>query len=222
MPEQLFRSFSVAHLAILSAGLLSSAWAVFVSADLSVYQENGLLENLQALFITMAALAFLLSMFLQTEVERLINAGCILLCGIFLLREVDLERIFPGTMLATLGHGTGRALLLGSAALALAVLALRRLEYYLLALPRFLNSRAGRLLGLAGLALVAGQVFEELSGLPHNVFWEECAELMGYFFVALSGLSVWSSGWVFSVDFGRPEENCMEDNCVKERSRARL
>jgi len=87
------------------------AYDVILFEHHHVHGENALLENLQACFLALGTLLFLLPT--QTNAANsFLNKAFSLLCLSFLLRELDLERFGVPPIIAQLGSGNGRKLLL--------------------------------------------------------------------------------------------------------------
>ncbi len=166
-----------------------SAHSVFVLHDSTIYAENGLLENMQALLLTVSSVLFLTPLVLQRKPVKLILLFCALLSCSFALRELDIERFPVHNFLILIGSGTGRNIILSVAFAALLLYAGFRFSYYWHAGMTFLRSRSGLLLILAGLFLVIGTLFEKSDWMVYHVFYEEISELYAYCFIAMSAFA---------------------------------
>jgi len=87
------------------------AYDVFLYEHHHVHGENALLENLQAFFLGLGTLLFLVPNNANAA-NAFLNKAFALLCFSFLLRELDMERLGLPVAIAQLGSGTGRKVLL--------------------------------------------------------------------------------------------------------------
>lgn len=145
-----------------------------------IANENGLMENLQALTLAVGVLVAAVGIFLpgRRYPRFVFYVLTIFLLALF-LREVDIETFDVPEIVIALGSGTGRNLLLMG--VALLVLALFAKDYRTLgpAVLAFLRHRASYPFYLGVLLYLTGNSFEKhwfpLSR-PTNIFFEELSE----------------------------------------------
>jgi hypothetical protein len=166
-----------------------SAAELYLHNNVSVYRENGLLENLQTLLLAIGFLVYLLCIILGHGPERLLHGCGALLCYTFALRELDIDRLDLPAVFKLIGAGTGRNVTIAAAFILLATIASLKPPTYAKASALFLKSRGGRVLLLAGLFLLVGDLFERGRAIVHHVYFEEVLELCGYALIALSAAS---------------------------------
>ena len=88
--------------------LLSGVWL----ENTSVFSENGLLENVQALTLIITLFFFLAPTFNRFRSDRLLGVFFSFLTLSFILRELDIETFDLPNILILMGSGQGRNLLL--------------------------------------------------------------------------------------------------------------
>ena len=159
--------------------ILWSFYAVLLLEDPTVYGENNLLENTQALTLALTLLLFLIPLFDSVRNDRLIAVFLSLLTLGFILRELDVEKFDVPNILILVGSGKGRNFLLGTGLLLTLLTALFRFRYYLSLLRCFLRNGSGIATLFAGLFLIFGDMFEKID-IPYHVLYEESLELIGY------------------------------------------
>lgn len=169
---------------------LWSAYRVFIYDQAEIYAEHGLLENMQAIILAVAMLAFLGPAVFENRSDKLILLFCALLCYSFVLRELDVKRLDIHEMLIFIGSGVGRKVTLAAAFIAIAAYASFRFTYYKNAAVRFLRSWPGILLMMGGGFLLIGEFFEKNQLIIHHAFFEEISELFGYICILLSAFTV--------------------------------
>lgn len=107
-----FYHLQVAAIALLLGSINAVfAYHVILYEHHEVHGENALLENLQAAFLALAALLYLVPT-AANAANNFLNKAFALLCFSFLLRELDLEHLGLPNVIAQLGSGTGRKVLL--------------------------------------------------------------------------------------------------------------
>ena len=157
-------------------------WSLFSGVWLentSVFSENGLLENVQALTLIITLFFFLVPIFNRFRSDRLLGVFFSFLTLSFILRELDIETFDLPNILILMGSGQGRNLLLAVGILSTIGFALFKFRYYLDLSVCFLKSRTGFACLGAGMFLVVGDIFENVQ-IPLNVLYEESFELIGY------------------------------------------
>lgn len=184
-----FRLVYCTILSVFFGVLLWSAYSVFILNNNAVYAENGLLENLQSVFLAISCFVFLAPIAFRKDQEKLVLLFCAFLCLGFFLREVDVEKLNVYDFIKFVGSGMGRNVIILVAFLTLVCIAVLRFSYYKKAGVCFLRSTPGVLLMLAGLFLVVGSIFEDAGSITHHVFFEEALEFCGYCLILLSAVS---------------------------------
>ena len=139
--------------------ILWSFYAVLLLEDPTVYGENNLLENTQALTLALTLLLFLIPLFDSVRNDRLIAVFLSLLTLGFILRELDVEKFDVPNILILVGSGKGRNFLLGSGLLLTLLTALFRFRYYLSLSRCFLRNGSGIATLFAGLFLIVGDMY---------------------------------------------------------------
>ena len=157
-----------------------------------LHEENGFFENLQVLLLTMTMVTFLVELFFKARRHPVFPLAGAFLCLVFILRELDVEKLDVPQILILLGSGTGRDMLMGTLGFALVLFALKEYKNLRSFFPA-VAFETGSLTILAGfILLVAGGYFDKGSeAIPHYQFYEEIIEVSGYYLMftgALLGL----------------------------------
>jgi len=163
-------------------------YSVYFLNQVSIYIENGWLENTQVITLILSCIIFLIPLFGQKREDKLILLFFSLLCFSFILREVDVEDFEIIAILKFLGHGIGRNIMLSSGFIIIAVYTMLNYDYYKDLAKEFIRSLAGRLIIAAGFLLVIGSIFEHRDSILHYVFLEEIFELLGYVLILITAL----------------------------------
>ena len=165
--------------AIIILVIFWSGYSVYVSQDFSVFDENNILENLQALTLLAVIAVYIIPIFQSHRTDRLLCLFFVWLAIFFFLREVDVERLNVHAFWHKWGAGSGRNLLLGIGLACMVLLALMKLSVYITLAKSFVSSAAGMMAIKAGALLLVGDLCEKLT-FTHNVFYEEVFELIAY------------------------------------------
>lgn len=165
--------------AIIILVIFWSGYSVYVSQDFSVFDENNILENLQALTLLAVIAVYIIPIFQSHRTDRLLCLFFVWLAIFFFLREVDVERLNVHAFWHKWGAGSGRNLLLGIGLACMVLLALMKLSVYITLAKSFVSSAAGMMAIRAGALLLVGDLCEKLT-FTHNVFYEEVFELIAY------------------------------------------
>jgi hypothetical protein len=147
--------------------------------DVSVYDENHLLENIQALTLGLSLLLFLIPLADSSRNDRLIAAFFSVLVLGFILRELDVEKFDLPSVVVFLGSGKGRNAMLAIGFFVVLSVAVFNFRYYFSLAKCFIRSRVGITALTAGIFLVVGDMFEKIN-IPYHVLIEESLELIGY------------------------------------------
>ena len=166
---------------------LWSLYSVFLFDNISLYQENGLLENIQAILLFITFLVFLLPALFQKRNDKLILIFFALLSFNFILRELDVEKFDLPNILILLGSGIGRKILIAIGFIGITIYALFNVKYYFNLSIHLLKSSAGILFFMAAVFLFVGGFFEDAE-FQHHVYFEEQSELLGYVLYLLASL----------------------------------
>lgn len=184
-----FGALSVVIMGVFFVLFLWTAHSVFILNITSIYAENGLLENIQAILLSISCIVFLIPIALGKKSEKLILLFCSLLCYSFFLREVNFDSLDVPNAIKFISFGVGRNLTLTVAFVALFSYSSFRFSYYKNASISFIISKPGILLMAGGLFLIVGDLFEKSSSIIHHVYWEELFELCGDCFILLSAFA---------------------------------
>jgi hypothetical protein len=153
-----------------------------------LYSENALLENLQATFLILSAIAYL---WLSTYCRGQVRLGWIaasLLCFSFVTREVDIELLPLFESVGFLFHGLGRTImLLGLWAFYIKILVAQ--EAHKGCISAIFDSKYFHYFVLSFLLLVCGAIFDrEIFVLEYGKLFEELVETNAYLFLLLPSL----------------------------------
>lgn len=189
----MFRRYFGIICAVIVGGTLGlflwSAYSVVVLNRTDIYAENGLLENIQAVLLVIAGIAFFAPIAFEKRSDKLILCFCSLLCFSFVLRELDVEDLDVHDALKFIGSGAGRNTILAAAFIAVFSYAAFWFSYYKKQAVQFLRSKAGVLLMAGGVLLIVGEVFEKESSIAYHVYLEEMVELVGYVVILLAAFA---------------------------------
>ena len=162
------------------------SYLALIAGKSYVYDENELIENLQALLLLSSCAVFLFSLPGTAGAERMILlAGALFFLSLF-LREVDVEKLRVPDIIILVGSGHGRNIILLSLWLIIFAYMLQRLHDSVNLLWALLFSRAGALYLAGGLFLVLGEVLESLSRSFR--FQEEMSEVIGDYIIFIAVL----------------------------------
>ena len=171
---------------------LIAAYCVMGLGMVQLHEENGFFENLQVLLLAMTMVTFLVELFFKSRRHHFFPLAGAYLCLVFILRELDVEKLDVPQILILLGSGTGRDILMVILGLALLLFAIKEYKRIRRFFPAVLFE-TGSLTILAGfILLVVGGYFDKGSeAVPHYQFYEEIIEVSGYYLMftgALLGL----------------------------------
>jgi len=149
--------------------------------------ESGILEILQALFIAISIVLYILCAFFNKNIgTKLISFALSLLSLSFLLRELDVEKYDIPFIFIFLGSGTGRNILLALLWIILLIVLLKFRKKFLQSNNGFLSSTQGQLLMISALMLFLGALMDKnVFSLETATtrFYEELLELLGYIYL---------------------------------------
>ncbi len=168
-----------------------AAWTfceVFFRNNVSVYDENSILENVQAAVLFLAFLAYLWCA--RHRRDTLLYLSMALLWYAFFLREIDVERLPVPAILVLFGFGMGRNVTIAAGFTIIGCFALRRFTHYRTVALQFIVAAPGRMLLCGGALLLHALFFDKRYSLLHYAYFEETAELFGYCLFFLSAFMV--------------------------------
>ncbi|MDR9500789.1 MAG: hypothetical protein RI601_03230 [Desulfurivibrionaceae bacterium] len=162
---------------------------VFLHATAHIFAENGPMEMSQALLLTTTAVIFLISWTGLEKHHKFVLLSCSLLCLTFLFRELDVADFDIPHFLIVMGSGTGRNIILSTAWVCIAIGAFLNWQYYRGKLTLYFFSKTALLLMTGAGFLLVGAFFDhEVIKVSYYKFYEELAELNGYYFLLLGAL----------------------------------
>lgn len=165
------------------------AYFMFVNGNDYIYKENGPMENLQAILLVISCIVFLTSSLHLEKHQKLVLLSCFLLCFSFLLREIDIEAFDIHSFLILIGSGVGRNIMLSIAWICIAIYAGFNYRYYRGKLGLYILSETGILLMIGAAFFIVGDLFDrKIIKVTYNTFYEELAELNGYYFILWGAL----------------------------------
>ncbi len=147
--------------------------------------EDGLLENLQLVYLGLAALAFLIAGLRDEGPERMFAIGMCVLMLIFFFRELEVEPNGPVT-----GYIKSHAFRWHEAIVVIAFAAIYIFRHtdYVRPVFAFVLSRKAWPFYLAAALILLGEVFEKMHGFAYNEFFEEVLESLSYFLLLCLGV----------------------------------
>lgn len=174
------------HITVIYLMIILFSYLGIVAGKSWVYDENELLENLQALLLLSSCVALLLALpGAEREQRILLLAGALFFLSL-LLREVDVEKLGLSRLITLLGSGDGRNIILISLWLIVFVQIAAGYRWYVNTVRALLFSRAGLFYILGGLLLLGGEVLDALSRSYR--LQEEIAEVIGNYLLFIAAL----------------------------------
>lgn len=177
---------------LVMAGLLAlnllTAWVVIVASP-EVYHagnnslEDTWVEHIQVLFLALATVGFAVQAFWQQGRYRVLCLFLMMLCFIFIFRELDVEDFdVPQWVIFLFADNRGRAFFVVPTLILLGMV-LQDWRHYLQNLRVYLKTPLFIALVLAAvLLLVFSQMFDRhWVSVAHNVLFEELSELSAYY-----------------------------------------
>ncbi|MBK3745937.1 hypothetical protein G3A39_43095 [Paraburkholderia aspalathi] len=186
----MFQSYSSRGFILLTIALLvvNALFFYFVTDmnNLAVEMgEEGLLENLQLVYLGLGAFAFLFGGMRLQGPARMFAIGMCLLMLIFFLRELEIAPTDAvSDYLNTAAFRWHETFVVVGIA---AIYIFRRSEYVLPVL-RFVFSLKAWPFYLAAALVLLGEVFEKMHGFAYNEFIEEVLESLSYFLLLCLGV----------------------------------
>ena len=164
---------------------------VFIEHKAYLYDENNLIENIQAGVLIFNSILFLLAAFKKRD-DRLLMLFFSWLMFSFFLREVDVEKFnLPAIIIFLGGHGIGRNSMLAIGFLTIIFFYFKKPKEYNQLFKKYAFTFEGLLIAQAAVWLFISDFCEKSHALAYHQYYEELFELYGYlllFFAALSAL----------------------------------
>lgn len=153
------------------------------------YQENEVIENLQAALLAISGLVFLIYSFFSEKHSSLILLSLSLLCLSFFLREVDVEDYDLPPFLIFIGGDIGRNIMLLILWVVIAFFMARNFYPMKKIITLYLLSNAGLLILICANLLFAGDFLERwFEEVGNSEFLEELLEFNAYYLLFWSSL----------------------------------
>ncbi len=188
-----WRVFLAVIYAIAAIILICAGVSVFAFGNSSwVYTESGAIEMSQTVLLVLTFLCFVYAFFANPHSnERMITLFFAVLTWVFLLREVDFERLGLPEFMVLLLYGKGRAITVIVGFAIAFIGAATRFKNYVEKSKSFMLSSRGVLTVMTGVFLVIGSFFEHNFRSANSEFFEEGFELLGYLcFITSSVLTI--------------------------------
>lgn len=165
------------------------AYLNFIQGDDQFYQEHEIVENLQALLLTLSCIFFLIYSFFLEKRSSLILLSFSLLCLTFFLREVDVEDLELPAFLILIGSDVGRNIIISILWALIALFMALDFRNMKNLVFLFLLSNSGILMLICASLLFTSDIFERwLHGTINSKFFEELLELNAYYFLFWSSM----------------------------------
>jgi hypothetical protein len=156
--------------------------------DWQLYQENGLMENLQALCLFIAALLFVFAAFTLTSANRYVMCMFATISVALMLRELNVEDFDLPEVIIFLGAGKGRSFLLLPLLISWFFMFKQR-GYYSHHFSLYIRTPFAIYGILAFVAVLCSEPFDKkMIMIEHRMFFEEMFELAGYYLYAIAAL----------------------------------
>lgn len=154
-----------------------------------LYQENGVIENLQALLLAGSCYVFLRNAGRCEKQYTTIFLLLALISASCFFREFDVREFGWPALITSMISGDVKNGILVLLAVPLVIRIVRQFHLFKAQITRYALSCSGLLFCLSGLLLVFGGIFDRgFFHVPLYRFYEELAELNGYFFYFLSAV----------------------------------
>ncbi len=158
------------------------SYFVIVHDMSQLYKENGLLENIQVILLLLTMSFLFLQFYFRANSHRFFSLAGLLLCLVFILRELDVEKLDVPQIVIVLGSGSGRNVLMVVLGLALFVYAVRHIDAIRGFVPGYFYTISSLTVLVGFLFLISGGFFDKESIVKeHNQFFEEILEFTGYY-----------------------------------------
>lgn len=147
--------------------------------------EEGLLENLQLVYLALAALAFLIGGLRSEGPARMFAIGMCMLMLIFFFRELEVEPTGPvSSYIKSHAFRWHEAILV----IGFAAVYIFLHSAYVRPVLQFVFSRKAWPFYMAAVLILFGEVFEKMHDYAYNEFWEEVFESLSYFMLLCLGI----------------------------------
>jgi hypothetical protein len=154
-----------------------------IGLDMShLSDENGVFENIQVLLLTLTIAAFGLQLYLKKNLHHIFPLAGSFLCLVFILRELDVEKLDVPQIFILLGSGSGRDIFMAVLGVSLLIYAIINFHSIRKFLPQFFFEPASLTILVGLLFLVSGGLFDKgIVETMHDLFFEEILEVTGYY-----------------------------------------
>lgn len=169
--------------------LLLNALFLYLITDLNNLEvemaETGFVENLQLVYLGLAAIAFLIGGLRVEGPARMFAIGMSVLMWIFFFREFEIEPTGPVS-----GYIKSHTFRWHEAIVVVAIAGIYifRRAQYVRPVIEFVLSRKAWPFYLAAVLILTGEVFEKMHGFTYNEFFEEVLESLSYFMLLCLGV----------------------------------
>lgn len=179
------RGFIIVAMVLLLANALFFYFITDMNNLVVEMGEDGLLENLQLVYLGLAALAFLIGGLRTEGPARMFAIGMCVLMLIFFFRELEVEPTGAIT-----GYFKSHAFRWHEAVLVIGFAAIYvfRHSNYVRPVVAFVFSRKAWPFYLAAALILLGEVFEKMHQISFNEFVEEVMESLSYFLLLCLGV----------------------------------
>lgn len=177
-----------AFLVTLNAGL---AYFSIYLGDASIYAENGLMENLQALFLALACVGYTLAIPKVHGRHRLLTSFLALLMFAFVFRELDVDKMDVPEIFIFFLAEKGRAFYFVPLVFMFLAL-LKDIKHYVKYIGLYLSSVTMVYFAIAAVLLIVfSTAFDKKwMGGAYSYYWEEAVELPAAILFFLSAVFV--------------------------------
>ncbi|KAB0539944.1 MULTISPECIES: hypothetical protein [Pseudochrobactrum] len=184
-PSYASRSFISAMLVLLLLNVLFFFFVTDFDNLVVEMGEAGLLENLQLVYLGLAAIAFFIGGLRSEGPARMFAIGMSVLMWIFFFREFEIEPTGPvSNYIKSHAFRWHEAIIV----IAFAAIYVFRHSDYVRPVLTFVFSRKAWPFYLAAALIALGEVFEKMHGLAFNEFLEEALESLSYFTLLCLGV----------------------------------
>lgn len=147
--------------------------------------ESGLVENLQLVYLGLAAIAFLLGGLQAERAARMFAIGMCVLMLVFFFRELEIE---PTGLVSSYIKSHAFRWHEAVVVIGFAAVYIFRHSDYVRPVLTFIFSRKAWPFYLAAALILLGEIFEKMHGFAYNEFVEEVLESLSYFLLLCLGI----------------------------------
>ncbi len=189
LAERKLKTYHVLPTSIIATALfLLNGWVLYhvlKLGNVSIIDENNLVENLQVICYSFSAVILLIHALKLSNLHRWLNLFFGVTCLSFVLRELDVEELDVPDLFIFIGSGKGRNIMFVLAFTALFFVFLRNYRYVLASLKKLTRSPVVQICLLGCFLLMLGAVGDE----NDMKLLEEVSEMNGAILIALSAFT---------------------------------